>query len=64
MSEFITLWCQAVARLRTMNEQQTQRGSVTMENVIWALAVIAIAAIVVAAITAFVTSHSNALLGP
>jgi len=38
-------------------------GSVTIENVIWALAVIAIAAIVVAAITAYVTSHSSALVG-
>ena len=39
------------------------RGSVTIENVIWALAVIAIAAIVVAAITTYVTNHSNQLLG-
>ena len=46
------LWC-----------SDRERGSVTMENVIWALAVIAIAAIVVAAITAYVTSHSNSLLG-
>jgi hypothetical protein len=34
-----------------------------MENVIWALAVIAIAAIVVAAITAYVTRQSAGLLG-
>jgi len=40
------------------------RGSVTMENVIWALAVIVIAGIVVAAITTYVTNHSNGLLGP
>ncbi|MDR0488692.1 MAG: hypothetical protein LBG99_04710 [Propionibacteriaceae bacterium] len=40
-----------------------ERGSVTMENVIWALAVIAIAAIVVAAITYYVTNHSNHLMG-
>jgi len=39
------------------------KGSVTIENVIWALAVIVIAAIVVAAITAYVTSHSNQLVG-
>jgi len=40
-----------------------EKGSVTIENVIWALAVIAIAAIVVAAITAYVTGHSNELIG-
>jgi hypothetical protein len=39
-------------------------GSVTIENVIWALAVIVIAGIVVAAITAYVTNHANGLLGP
>ena len=39
-----------------------QAGSVTVENVIWALAVILIAGIVVGAITAYVTSHSNELL--
>jgi hypothetical protein len=41
-----------------------ERGSVTMENVIWAIAVIGIAAIVVGAITLYVTNHSNGLLGP
>ena len=41
-----------------------EKGSVTMENVIWALAVIAIATIVVVAITTYVTNHSNQLLGP
>jgi hypothetical protein len=35
-----------------------------MENVIWALAVIAIAGIVVFAITTYVTNHSAELLGP
>jgi len=44
--------------------QRGDKGSVTMENVIWALAVIVIAAIVVAAITSYVTSHSSDLLGP
>lgn len=38
-----------------------ERGSVTMENVIWALAVIVIAGIVVAAITAYVTTNSSLL---
>ncbi|MCL1923600.1 MAG: hypothetical protein FWG15_07095 [Propionibacteriaceae bacterium] len=41
----------------------TERGSVTMENVIWALAVIGIAAVVVSAITTYVMNHSNQLLG-
>ena len=45
------------------DDSQRDRGSVTIENVIWAIAVIAIAAIVVAAITAYVTSHSSQLVG-
>lgn len=43
---------------------EREKGSVTIENVIWAIAVIAIAAIVIAAITSYVTSHSAELLGP
>ena len=39
--------------------RRDDRGSVTIEQVIWAVAVIAIVAIVVAAITAFVTSESS-----
>lgn len=35
-----------------------ERGNVTIENVLWAVAVIAIVAIVVAAIRAFVTSEA------
>ena len=35
-----------------------QRGSVTMEHVVWAVAVIAIAGIVVAAVTGYVTSNA------
>lgn len=54
-------WCRGWAWLRT--RPQPEKGSVTMENVIWALAVIAIAAIVVAAITAYVTRQSAGLLG-
>ena len=56
MLEFI-LWSR-------MCRSRREAGSVTMENVIWALAVIVIAGIVVAAITAYVTSHSGNLLGP
>jgi hypothetical protein len=38
---------------------RSERGSVTIENVIWAVAVIAIVAIVVTAITAFVTTQAS-----
>ncbi|MCL2736796.1 MAG: hypothetical protein FWD75_09265 [Propionibacteriaceae bacterium] len=59
MSELIALWWgQAGAR----RSRRAEQGSVTMENVIWALAVIAIAAIVVTAITMYVTSHSTELI--
>ncbi|MCL1907625.1 MAG: hypothetical protein FWG08_06930 [Propionibacteriaceae bacterium] len=44
-------------------QRQRQRGSVTIENVVWALAVIAIAAVVVSAITTFVANHANQLIG-
>lgn|GEM_PF-1242859 len=69
MSDLITRWwCDCWVRLRTGPRtgprRDTEKGSVTMENVIWALAVIAIAAIVIAAITAYVTNHSNELLKP
>ena len=39
---------------RTKIEQDQERGSVTIEQVLWAIAMIAIVGIVVAAITAFV----------
>jgi hypothetical protein len=62
MSEVCTRWWYRLwVRLRTPSP--SQRGSVTIENVIWALAVIAIAAIVVLAITTWVTNHANDLLG-
>ena len=38
--------------------QRDERGSVTIQEVLWAVAAIAIAGIVVAAIRAFVTSES------
>lgn len=48
--------------LRTRAQQQLdahdERGSVTMEQVLWAVAVIAIVAIVVAAITFFVNTQA------
>ena len=39
--------------------RRDERGSVTIEQVIWAVAMIAIAAIVVGAITAYVKAKSN-----
>ena len=59
MNELMT-WMKTVWAWRP---SEVEKGSVTIENVIWALAVIAIAAIVVAAITAYVTGHSNELIG-
>ncbi|MCL2482763.1 MAG: hypothetical protein FWF43_04990 [Propionibacteriaceae bacterium] len=56
-------WCKGYGWLRSYSHRTREAGSVTMENVIWALAVIAIAAIVVAAITVYVTNHSNQLIG-
>jgi hypothetical protein len=41
------------------NKRRDGRGSVTIEQVIWAVAVLAIAAIVYAAIKAFVTTESG-----
>lgn len=54
-------WDIAVGGLHDSLEKR-ERGSVTMENVIWALAVIVIAAIVVAAITYYVNKHSTDLM--
>ncbi|MFE3998026.1 hypothetical protein ACFX43_04400 [Nocardioides sp. YIM B13467] len=45
--------------LQPPGRRRDERGSVTIENVLWAVAVIAIVAIVVAAIRAFVTSESG-----
>lgn len=39
--------------------QRAERGSVTTEHVLWAVAVIAIVAIVVAAVKAYVTTQSG-----
>jgi hypothetical protein len=57
MSHLIT----AVALLKawlTRPDDDRERGSVTMDHVLWALAVIVIAGIVIAAVTAYVTNQS------
>ncbi|MGI5188962.1 hypothetical protein ACQEVI_12555 [Promicromonospora sp. CA-289599] len=48
----------AADRARARQAEAPERGNVTIENVLWAVAVIAIVAIVVAAIRAFVTSEA------
>lgn len=42
-----------------MNRREEQEGSVTIEQVLWAVAIIAIVAIVVTAITTFVQTKSS-----
>jgi hypothetical protein len=60
---YITLQLAALTAIaglqdRAATKRRDQRGSVTIEQVIWAGAVIVIVGIVVAAIKAFVTSES------
>lgn len=45
-------------RARARQAEAPERGNVTIENVLWAVAVIAIVAIVVAAIRTFVTTEA------
>lgn len=61
---FITLQVTALAVItcvenRIVKHRRDERGSVTIEQVIWAGAVILIVGIVVAAITAYVTSEAG-----
>lgn len=44
---------------RAKKSTRSERGSVTTEHVLWAVAVIAIVGIVVAAITSYVTKQSG-----
>lgn len=55
------LWFTTVERRLQPPRRKDERGSVTIENVLWAVAVIAIVAIVVAAIRAYVRAESNKL---
>lgn len=45
----------------TPRDHRDQRGSVTMEHVIWAVAIITIAGVVILGITNYVTSESAKL---
>ena len=60
---FITLQVAALAAIAGLEDRlvkrRDERGSVTIEQVIWAGAVIVIVGIVVAAIKAFVTSETG-----
>ncbi|MGE0341577.1 MAG: hypothetical protein AB7N73_14570 [Gemmatimonadales bacterium] len=60
---FIALQIAAMTALASLEDRATrqrdERGSVTIQEVLWAVAAIAIVAIVVAAIKAFVTSESG-----
>lgn len=63
MSHLITALTLLKAYL-AMPDRDPERGSVTIEHVLWAVAVIAIVAIVVAAITNYVTSQSGQISSP
>jgi hypothetical protein len=47
--------------LAAAKTHRSERGSVTIEQVLWAVAVIAIAGIVIAAVKAYVTSQAGKL---
>jgi hypothetical protein len=47
--------------LAAVKPRKSERGSVTIEQVLWAVAVIAIAGIVIAAVKAYVTSQAGKL---
>jgi heme/copper-type cytochrome/quinol oxidase subunit 2 len=50
-----------LSELAVAKTQKSERGSVTIEQVLWAVAVIAIAGIVIAAVKAYVTSQAGKL---
>ena len=54
--EYVTAQCDLVRR---SVKGDPERGSITIEQVIWAVAVIAIVAIVVTAITNYVTAQAG-----
>ena len=56
VEEYVTAQCDLVRRAV---KGDPERGSITIEQVIWAVAVIAIVAIVVTAITNYVTAQAG-----
>jgi len=63
MRTLIAILLHARPHLPSRSLADRERGNVTMEHVIWAVALIAIVGIAVAAITTFVTGQS-ALITP
>jgi hypothetical protein len=57
MPYLLTIWTLLLTRL-TPPSTSPERGSVTVEHVLWAVAVIAIVGIVVAAVIAYVTGQA------
>lgn len=57
--QIAALHLSASLRGRLRQTSRSERGSVTTEHVLWAVAVIAIVGIVVAAITSYVTKQSG-----
>jgi heme/copper-type cytochrome/quinol oxidase subunit 2 len=58
---FVLLQINQLRAAHRIRSARSERGSVTVEHVLWAVAVIAIVAIVVAAVKAYVTSQSGKL---
>jgi heme/copper-type cytochrome/quinol oxidase subunit 2 len=58
---FVLLQITQLRAEHRVRSARSERGSVTVEHVLWAVAVIAIVAIVVAAVKAYVTSQSGKL---
>jgi heme/copper-type cytochrome/quinol oxidase subunit 2 len=60
-AQLTTLTAAAAAHVHaaTTTRREDEEGSVTIENVLWAIAMIAIVGIVVTAITSYVTSKAG-----
>ncbi|MGD9961796.1 hypothetical protein [Nocardioides sp.] len=59
MNQLLTFLLALSLRLDVRRLRRDERGSVTTEHVLWAVAVIAIVGIVVAAVKAYVTSQAG-----
>ncbi len=59
MDRLITMLVGLTTGFDTRMRQRDERGSVTTEHVLWAVAVIAIVAVVVAAVKAYVTAQAG-----
>lgn len=60
LAQAVAAYCSALAattRRRMLTAQRDERGSTTIQEVLWAIAAIAFVAIVVAAIKAFLDSQ-------